>query len=85
MYIISKLNESVNQKGSSLSLPPPSLKLRRAGAHPSSTAKLTTGQAGGLGQGQHLLWRRISQSEIRNSAAEKRGRAPKEKLRFPTG
>jgi hypothetical protein len=24
---------------------------------------------GGLGQGQHLLWRRISQSEIRNSAA----------------
>jgi len=28
------------------------------------------------GQGQHLLfWRRISQSEIRNSTAEKRGRA----------
>jgi len=42
-------------------------------------------RTGGLGQGQHLLWRRISQSEIRNSAAEKRGRAPKEKLRFPTG
>src|SRR3990167_4121849 len=33
-------------------------------------------RTGGLGQGQHLLWRRISQSEIRNSAAaEKRGRA----------
>jgi len=31
---------------------------------------------GGLGQGQHLLWRRISQSEMRNSAAaEKRRRA----------
>src|SRR3989344_2338384 len=33
-------------------------------------------RTGGLGQGQHLFWRRISQSEIRNSAAaEKRGRA----------
>ncbi|PJE73357.1 MAG: hypothetical protein COV00_00210, partial [Candidatus Tagabacteria bacterium CG10_big_fil_rev_8_21_14_0_10_40_13] len=29
----------------------------------------TTGQAGGLGQGQHLFWRRVSQSEIRNLAA----------------
>jgi len=65
MYIISKLNKSVNQKGSSLLLP----------AHPSSTAKLTTGQAGGLGQGQRLFFRRFLRSKKRNSAAEKRGRA----------
>jgi len=49
---------SQTKLGSSLSLP----------AHPSSTAKLTTGQAGGLGhplrqrseaRGQHLLLRRF--------------------------
>ena len=40
---------------------------------------------------QKKFWRRISQSEIRKIAAAKkrsggkRGRAPKEKLRFPTG
>ena len=70
--------------GSSSSLP----------AHPSSTAKLTTGQAGGLGQRQHLFLRRFLRSKKRNSAAaetpvvehfafttgQERGRAPKEKL-----
>jgi len=36
---------------------------------------------GRLGQGQHLLWRRISQSEIRNlAAAEKRGRANRQEF-----
>ena len=39
----------------------------------------TTGQAGGLGQGQHFL-QRILRSKKRNSAAaEKRGRGGKEK------
>ena len=28
-------------------------------------------RTGGLGQGQHLFWRRILQGKIRNSAAEK--------------
>ena len=33
-------------------------------------------RTGGLGQGQHLFWRRILRSKIRNPvAAEKRGRA----------
>ena len=32
-------------------------------------------RTGGLGQRQHLFLRRFSQSEKRNSAAEKRGRA----------
>src|SRR3989338_7934625 len=32
---------------------------------------------GGLGQGQHLLWRRISQSEMRNSAAAEKRRGGK--------
>jgi hypothetical protein len=51
--------------GSSLSLP----------AHPNSTAKLTTGQAGGVGQGQHLFLQRFLRSKKRNSATEKQGRA----------
>src|SRR3990167_1079011 len=32
---------------------------------------------GGLGQGQHLLWRRISQSEMRNSAAAEKPKRAK--------
>ena len=33
----------------------------------------TTGQAGGLGQGQHLFLRRFLRSKKRNLATEKRG------------
>ena len=42
---------------------------RRAGAHGRAGGQPTC-RSGRADRGQHLLWRRISQSEIRNSAAE---------------